>query len=98
MKLTALAAALPLVIPVIAGTAQTALLTCNTGLVTVPGEAATLAEGAKLFTLVCVDFYHCEHSVAPEISNNDFIGACINCPTPFKSAGSAFGGCLITAS
>ncbi|KAF5235499.1 hypothetical protein FANTH_11691 [Fusarium anthophilum] len=55
----------------------TALLVCNAGVGTLP---ATAANGAALFTKVCINIYKCEHSLAPTLENNAYTGACTNCP------------------
>lgn len=59
-----------------------------------PGRTPTIADGAKLFTFACIKVFGCEHSLAPTISGEQFIGACLNCPT--KADDIVYGGCLLS--
>ena len=103
MQLIALvAAALTLAMPAIAtplsGSSALApragvnyLLTCDTA---AWSPTASDAGGAAFFTLVCVKSLKCEHSIAPTISANEYIGSCVNCPAGISA--DAFGDCLTT--
>lgn len=67
-----------------------ASLTCNTGLI-------NNNDGASLYTFMCIHVYGCQHSIAPQTIDNEFIGSCLNCPGPFAEAGGSYAGCLIVA-
>ncbi|PVH99326.1 hypothetical protein DM02DRAFT_729266 [Periconia macrospinosa] len=50
-----------------------ATLTCGTG-ITTPNN------GAKLYTLLCIQSFGCQHSIAPQQVDNEYVGSCLNCP------------------
>jgi hypothetical protein len=68
------------------------LLTCADNLY---GNGGSDENGAKLFTLICVTRYHCEHSLSPTQSSGEYIGGCTNCPAGISQ--NAFGGCVTVA-
>ncbi|KAF5698343.1 hypothetical protein FGLOB1_12132 [Fusarium globosum] len=51
------------------------LMTCPT-----EGSPVTASQMAIAYSHSCINFYHCEHSVAPILANNEWVGSCINCP------------------
>ena len=53
-----------------------ALLTCTANILNIQ----TLANAAKLYTLLCINDLHCQHSIAPSLGNGEFIGVCTGCP------------------
>lgn len=90
MKFSAVIVAIAATIPtLVEANIATALLVCNADLINNPSAAG----GAKLFTDLCINFYKCEHSLAPSFTNNAFTGACLNCPnwSPIPT----LGGCAI---
>ena len=64
-------------------------LVCNVNLNSRVGEA----EGRAIFTSVCIGFFKCEHSIAPIITGQNYVGGCTNCPINPRAV---FGGCLLT--
>jgi hypothetical protein len=69
-----------------------ALLTCDVNVGILP---ATNAIGASLYTSICIHIFHCAHSAAPSIVDNEYIGTCLNCP--IGNAEDGFGDCVYVA-
>jgi hypothetical protein len=80
--------------PAFAQRTEYATLICKTGIGQTP---ATEALGATYFSRFCLEVYKCEHSVAPQLASNQYVGGCTGCPqSAFAQAGGILGGCLIT--
>ncbi|KAF4447822.1 hypothetical protein F53441_8688 [Fusarium austroafricanum] len=63
------------------------LMTCPTG-----GSTVGAAAMAGVYSRSCRFFYHCAHSVAPILANNEWIGSCLDCPTDLPEASD---GCVL---
>ncbi|KAG4258001.1 hypothetical protein FPRO04_09139 [Fusarium proliferatum] len=63
------------------------LVTCPT-----EGSPVTASQMAGVYSRACINFWHCEHSVAPIQANNEWVGSCINCPSNIPAASD---GCIL---
>ena len=94
------AAALGLAMPTIASplagsskiearTTVDGILTCDSNIVSSP---ITAQRGAAAYTVLCIQSLRCQHSVAPTLAVNEFIGSCIGCPVGISE--NAIGDCI----
>ncbi|RBQ71074.1 hypothetical protein FVER14953_14173 [Fusarium verticillioides] len=67
------------------------LYTCPVSRNFVPVSAA---EMAKAYSYACIKTFGCAHSIAPLLSNNEWIGSCLNCPDTIPEASD---GCVLVA-
>ncbi|KAF4335437.1 hypothetical protein FBEOM_10725 [Fusarium beomiforme] len=56
---------------------------------TIPVTAKQMAAG---YSYACIHTFKCEHSVAPILANNEWVGSCLNCPDTIPQA---FDGCIL---
>ncbi|KAL5610607.1 hypothetical protein FOBRF1_006724 [Fusarium oxysporum] len=93
MKFTAVLAAIALAVPAFAAaiekrTIGVVLYTCPLG----NAKAPTDAQMAKVYSYACINTFHCAHSVAPALADNEWIGSCLNCPNNIPEA---YDGCIL---
>ncbi|WYZ35056.1 hypothetical protein EsH8_I_001332 [Colletotrichum jinshuiense] len=65
------------------------LYTCPTA----PGvKPVSDADMAKAYSYACIKTFHCAHSIAPALADNEWIGSCLSCP---NSIPEAYDGCIL---